>query len=375
MFQSPFVALTAMLTTLLAVPVAPPRQAEPTFVYAEDPLHAQKQFGIYLNGGSAANDQLMDKVIKQLPRRGVSTVVVDVKDHYIYVSAPEGSIADRYRLALSLYDLKELVQAAHSEGLYVIARYVAVKDKQMGDIISGTRIRHPITDEELPTEWVDPSNETVLEYNKELLATVAASGVDEINLDYIRYPSDNLLALNSVSTEQKVRNLEEYIRMARDTIDATASGTKLGISTFAILGWQYEENVRTIAQDVVRFAPLVDVISPMAYPQTFSVAGGYYNPSIHPRSRNYWLVYRTLQGYKELLGDEHSWKLRPWIQMYFMEPADMLDQMDAVYDSGLCGFTVWSQGNYYTSFYEALSQWSGPPERCIDTSGEVEVLE
>lgn len=45
----------------------------------------------------------------------------------------------------------------------------------------------------------------------------------------------------------------------------------------------------------------------------------------------YWLVYRTLTGYNDLLGPEHSGKIRPWIQGYGVTTKDMQDQMRAVY--------------------------------------------
>jgi hypothetical protein len=58
-------------------------------------------------------------------------------------------------------------------------------------------------------------------------------------------------------------------------------------------------NVEHLGQDVVRFAPLLDVISPMAYPASFA-ENEYYKPGVNPRSRMYYLVYRTLTGYRKL---------------------------------------------------------------------------
>jgi hypothetical protein len=133
---------------------------------------------------------------------------------------------------------------------------------------------------------------------------------------------------------------------------------RLGISTFAILGWDYAINLETLGQDVVRFAPLVDVISPMAYPQTFA-EGSYYDPKKDPGSRMYFLVWRTLKGYKEFLGDQ-SWKLRPWLQSYNADAQDVRDQLKAVYDNGLCGFQFWNAGNGYSETYAGMNDWKAP---------------
>lgn len=323
----------------------------------------QKQFGIYLNAQNVGDEEFVRLVLERLPERGVPALVFDVKDAYVYFDSTESDIAQESGLVISLYDLKDIVDQAKEKGIYTIARYVAVKDKLFGNIYPDTRLADPQTGRRLDTEWVKPAHEKVLEYNRQLITEVAKSGVDEINLDYIRYPTDNLTSLGKFTTAEKIVHVEAFVRMARRAVDFVGLDTKLGISTYAILGWNFEDNIKTLAQDVVRFAPFVDVISPMAYPQTFSEAGGYYIPGAHPRSRMYWLVYRTLSGYQELLGED-AWKLRPWIQGYYTSAGDMVDQIEAVYDVGLCGFTIWSAGNYYQSFYTALQQLDAVPERC-----------
>ncbi|MDA0376170.1 MAG: hypothetical protein O3A80_02580 [bacterium] len=322
----------------------------------------QKQFGIYLNSSNAGDQEFLEGVIDRLPDLGIPALVFDVKGHYVYFDSQSG-LANDANLVVPLIDLPALVEKAHSKGIYTIARYVAVRDKFLGRAFPETRMSDPITGEPLDTEWVHPSHHTVLQYNRELIYEIAQAGVDEINLDYIRYPTDNLTSLNKMSAKEKIVHIEAFVRMARRAIDMSGSDTKLGISTYAILGWQSDDNIRTLGQDITRFAPFVDVISPMAYPQTFSTAGGYFDPAIHPRSRMYWLVYRTLEGYKEVLGEEYAWKLRPWIQGYYTDAEDMTDQIEAVYDAGLCGFTVWSASNYYQPLYSALRN-SRTPNGC-----------
>ncbi len=159
--------------------------------------------------------------------------------------------------------------------------------------------------------------------------------------------------------------------MAREAIDSCNPSVKLGLSTFAILGWNYEANLETLGQDVVRFAPLVDIISPMAYPATFT-SEGYYVPGRNPGSRMYYLVWRTLTGYQKLLGDD-AWKLRPWIQGYSVTVKNVQDQMQAVADAGLCGFQVWNAGNNYGNTYEAMKSWHAPavcPDAAASSSAQ-----
>ena len=326
----------------------------------------QKQYGIYLNAGNTGNEEFAAGVLERLPKRGIPALVFDVKEHYVYFES-DSDLANEGNLVASLYDLKDLVAEAKSKGIYTIARYVALSDRQLGRAFPETRMRHPISGDPLDTDWVHPSHEKVLAYNRELITEVAKSGVDEINLDYIRYPTDQIAALSKMSTKEKIVHVEAFGRMARRAIDMAGTDTKLGLSTYAILGWHYDLTLETTGQDIARFAPFVDVISPMAYPQTFA-RGAYFDPTLHPRTREYYLVKRTLDGYKEILGEEHAWKIRPWIQGYSMESWGMREQIDAVYDAGFCGFTVWSQRNYYQPLYAALKHAVEVPDRCALSS-------
>lgn len=363
--------LTKIYTSLLGLVLL----FQPLSVSAESLAlsHPQKQFGIYLNASNTGDEEFVDLVLERLPGRGIPALVFDVKGYYVYFDS-EAELASDAELVISLFDLEDLLTKAKEQGIYTIARYVSVKDKRLGEIFPETRMQDPITGEPLDTEWVSPSHTTVLEYNRQILTELALAGVDEINLDYIRYPTDQVSSLSKMTKQEKVVHIEAFVRMARRAIDSVGSETKLGISTYAILGWHFDQNVKTLGQDVARFAPFVDVISPMAYPQTFSVGGGYFDPTLHPRSRMYWLVYRTLDGYKEVLG-EHAWKLRPWLQGYYVTAEDMKDQIAAVYDSGLCGFTVWSASNYYQPLYSALRSMKSIPDRCHMTQSIAQSIE
>jgi|TARA_Y100000310_G_scaffold175693_1_gene175766 hypothetical protein len=348
---------------LLLLPFSTLAQSPDTF--------PQKQIGIYLNATNAGDDEFVAGVIDRLPDRGIPALVFDIKGNYVYFDSQSG-LANEANLVVSLIDLPALVEKAHSKGIYTIARYIAVRDKFLGRAFPQTRMSHPETGVALDTDWVHPSHETVLEYNRQLIGEIASAGVDEINLDYIRYPTDNLRSLSAMSTGEKIVHLEAFVRMARRAIDMADSDTKLGISTYAILGWYYDSTIQNIGQDIVRFAPFVDVISPMAYPQTFAY-GAYFDPALHPRTREYYLVSRTLKGYIEILG-EHAWKLRPWIQGYYVDTGDMTEQIAAVYDSGLCGFTVWSASNYYQPLYSSLRALE-VPDRCSITEEVAQVIE
>jgi len=320
-----------------------------------------KQKGVYLTASSVARSTFLDETVEKVKTSNGNAVIFDVKGGGVlyHSGAP---MANELGLVRSIYDLPAVIEKLHAEGLEVIGRFVAIKDEAFTAKRPDTRVKHPITGQVLNYTWVDPANDDAIRFNMESMCELAASGIDEINLDYIRFSTAEVGALSVLSGKEKADRVEKFILAARETINRCGPKTRLGLSTYAILGWSYDINVETLGQDVVRFAPLVDVISPMAYPATFA-EGHYYNPAVHPRSRMYYLVHRTVTGYRELLGPDHSWKIRPWIQGYGVTTKNMQDQMDAVYDSGSCGYLVWNAGNNYAPTYAAMSK-SDVPVQC-----------
>ncbi len=318
--------------------------------------------GVYLTPGSMKRADFYDQTLQSLVEAGASSVIFDVKGSYVYF-ATNAPLPNEISLVLPSYDLPAVIQKAHDKGLYVIGRFIALKDPLFAERRPEVQIRHPVSGVSVGSLWVDGSAPLVHEYNRQVLVKLIQSEIDEVNFDYIRFPTEYPPQAIGILGREKADKVESFLLMARRTIDEVNPNVKLGISTYAILGWNYPINVEALGQDFVRFAPLVDVISPMAYPNSFA-QNAYYRPGKDPRSRMYFLVWRTLDGYAKLLGPEHAWKLRPWIQGYGATAKDMREQIDAVYDAGMCGFLVWNAANAYGVSYEAISGLPEPPERC-----------
>ncbi len=321
-----------------------------------------RQMGIYITASSAADDDFLTTTFDAMTRVGATTFVVDVKGTTVYYHS-QAPFATSIDIVRPVYELPEILRRAKEHGFYTIARYIAIKDQLFTDLAPETQLRHKDKGYPVQLGWVDPAHPTAQLYNSELLCELAAhADLDEINLDYIRL-SSVMPYSTGYTGDEKAERLVNFIKMARDTIDRCGPKTRLGVSTYAILGWRFMENRETIGQDVVQYAPYVDVISPMAYPATFT-SPAYYTPGKDPVSRDYWLVYRTLTGYRSLVGPEQEHKIRPWIQAYSVSTKNVVDQMNAVVDAGFCGFTFWNANNNYGPVLKAFEQWK-QPERCL----------
>ncbi len=343
------------------LPPAPETPPVPVFTGPSHQEIMRNVTGVFLTSGSAGRAQFLDDTMRDVKAAGGNAIIIDVKGSRVYFST-DASLANQYELVQPMYDLPAIIEKAHAEGLYVMGRLIAVKDDGITSRAPETLVRHPVSNAVLSYGWIDPSNELALQYNREVICSLAKMGIDEINLDYIRFSTANFGALKVWTGQEKAEKVRKFVEMTRATIDECGPKTLFGMSSYAILGWNYPVNLETLGQDIVAFAPMVDIISPMAYPATFT-SPEYYVPGRNPGSRMYWLVYRTMTGYQELLGPEHSKKIRPWIQGYGVTTQNMKDQMQALTDAGVCGFQVWSAGNNYAPTYAAMPSFRRP-ENC-----------
>jgi hypothetical protein len=115
--------------------------------------------------------------------------------------------------------------------------------------------------------WVDPYSEEVWEYTAAIAEELHRRGFDEIQFDYIRFPTDGE---NLGDTRYRWRDqgmdmesaMISFLRHIRSRIDAP-----LSVDIYGANGW-YRTGART-GQEVELMAPYVDVICPMYYPSHF----------------------------------------------------------------------------------------------------------
>lgn len=138
-----------------------------------------------------------------------------------------------------------------------------------------------------------------------------AGGFDEIQFDYIRFPTDGRNMANAVfrwkeKGMDKESALLSYLAYARKNIDAP-----IGIDIYGANGW-YRSGTRT-GQDVEQLSEYVDIICPMFYPSHFEQNFLDYAPySERPYRIYYYGTYRnTVIGRNRII-------IRPWVQAFYL---------------------------------------------------------
>lgn len=280
--------------------------------------------------------------------------------------------------------MKNLVERFHKKGVYVIGRTVvfqdsyfatkkrpdlALRDKNDTLCFSGKK--------EWQRYWVDMASPEVMDYNIEIAKDAVDIGFDEINFDYIRFPSDFKgdcgRRENTAYPVWQGNNLKEPERRAskyavmRNFYSKAASTLKrhaasqgknivLSIDVFGEISLYGEEP--GIGQKLSDIAQFFDVISPMPYPSHYQCGTfGVHDPNAHP-----YLTYkRTLSaGVKILSSFDSQAEMRPWIQDFswpniygcgpkiIYGPEEVKAQITAGEELGINGFMLWNGGSVFT---------------------------
>ena len=133
---------------------------------------------------------------------------------------------------------------------------------------------------------MDPFSEEVWKYNVEIGKELIKLGFDEIQFDYIRFPTDGENLADAFYRWQdegmdKESALMSFLSYARQEIKAPIS-----IDVYGANGW-HRSGSRT-GQEVEVLSDYVDVICPMYYPNHFSQNFMAYPPEIQRPYRIYY---------------------------------------------------------------------------------------
>lgn len=318
---------------------------------------------IYLRGENAVPGRI-EAEVRRMKKAGANGLVFDVKDIPGVVSYVS-SIAEveRYRKhRASIPDLDKMIDYLHRNDIYVIARVALFQDANLADV----RPDLAIEDVNSPTGkllvkgrpiWVDPGHPDVQLYNLKIIHELVQRGVDEIQLDYIRYPAEGDLSgarYYGVQTPlDKTEHLKSFLSAA--WVLTRFTDVKLAVDVFGILAWGEEADRNNTGQRLEAFAPYVDVVSPMLYPSHFNRGfDGFAQPADEPEH-----FYRTgNEKVRRIMGSRVT--VRPWLQAFRWRVSHygedyILRQIRGSEAGGGEGWMMWNAGNDYDVVYRALS--------------------
>lgn len=284
--------------------------------------------GIYLTGWVAGDAARRADLYALVRRAGMNAVVIDVKDSSGNEFADSGAVA-----------------AAHEAGLYAIARIVSFENGALAaerpDLAFQLDGRVWLGESGLP--WVDPRKEATREALVALALKAVAMGFDEVQLDYVRFPTGpGADRLDRGDAASRVAAIDVFLREMRAALPdrVRLSADLFGLTTTAV-------DDMNIGQDLRAVAKAVDVVSPMMYPSHYAPNSyGFPDPDLAPRGV-------ILAGLADALVkvDGRAAQLRPWLQAFSLgHPYGLTQvraQIDAASERGVKSYLLWDPANRY----------------------------
>ena len=333
---------------------------------------------LYINAEAIKN---IDDYINLAKETNVNTFVIDIRDSSVvsYKSdVIETYSPTSYNVAYYTKDeFKKQLEKVKEEGIYMVARITVFKDKNF-------MIDHPeyaildLNNNNNPFEfgasyWPSPYSREVWQYNVELAKEVVNEfGFNEIEFDYVRFPEQidyyadilNALDLQNIYGETRSQAIQRFLMYACDEIHKVNAYVSVDV-----FGETSNDYVCAYGQYLPAISNVVDVVSPMPYPDHF-------NKHDYGIEEVVWTVpYKLLTIWSKQIKERQSEipcpaLIRTYIQGYdsikspYIEYDNdkLAEQIEALIDGGIYdnGYIIWngvSSLDKYYSFKEALSKY------------------
>jgi hypothetical protein len=362
---------------------------------------------IYMTSCVAGTPSFRDRLITLMEETEINSVIIDIKDYSGTISfSPKSDVWKPAWAAAECgaRDIRELIARLHDLDIFVIGRITVFQDPFFAPKNPSLAVQRA----DQTTVWkdgkglsfIDVASKPYWDYIIELSIDSYNIGFDELNFDYVRYPSDGNMAdtyyPQSVAGEygmDRQANLEAFFsylstELAKEAkfADYKHTGTGRASSTpytsadlFGMTTTNFDD--LSIGQVQDRTAPYFDFIAPMVYPSHYPNSFlGLGNPNDHPyQVVNYAMqagvnrmissttpmeaflhepIYSTnASGTKTFTGKYTkpvytADKFRTWIQDFDYggdyDAADVRAQIQASYDAGVNSWMIWAPSNIYT---------------------------
>ncbi|OHA58403.1 MAG: hypothetical protein A2571_01325 [Candidatus Vogelbacteria bacterium RIFOXYD1_FULL_44_32] len=335
---------------------------------------------VYMTSCVAGTPSLRERVLKLVRETEINAVVVDLKDYTGALSFPakaedlQGYVSSDCPIG----DLEALVKELHADNIYLIGRVTVFQDplfakRNPSEAVKKKSDQNILWADRKGINYIDPGSKVAWEHIVGIALDAYNQGVDEINFDYIRFPSDgNMQDISFPISElrSKPAVLEEFFSYLNQKLKP--SGMIISADLFGMTTSSYVDV--GIGQMWERTIPHFDYVAPMVYPSHYYTGfAGYTNPNEHP----YEIVHealasavaRTVATTTMVLTKDgqavastspqlytkkgyNRAKIRPWLQDFdYPVPytAEMVRaQIRATSDLGLTSWMMWDPSNHYT---------------------------
>ena len=316
--------------------------------------------GLYLPINHALEPAQLNRHMEIIRNRNLNMIVIDMKDDLGRLRfTPNNPVITQWGRVFEPVNLESFLQRMKNAGVYTVARVVVFKDPE---VYNKDRNRYAVWDRRnnapwqgttstglIGERWVDPYAEEFWEYIAVLSQELCQRGFDEIQYDYIRFPTDGL-NLGDAQYRWHTQGMTmdsaiiSFLRHVRQRIQSPIS-----VCIYGANGW-YRTGART-GQEVELLAQWVDIIAPMYYPSHFEQ-----HFLAHPPAdqRPYRIYYQGTLRNSFIARNRVI--IRSWVQSFFLNvsydrefygPEYVRLQVQGTRDAGNGGLTYWNNIGRY----------------------------
>ena len=333
--------------------------------------------GIYVTGTVAGSESVW-ALIKDLKAHGGNTIVFDAKDMNGKISYASDIPMTKAIKAFDgdmITNLPKFIERVHAEGIHCAARVALFHDTRLARrkpqlALKSKRSGKPWL-EAGDLSWVDPSLVEVQDYNLAMFKELIAAGVDEIQMDYVRFPAqgDTPDIAWSTMKDQKVRHevITAWTKRAKEAV--SPSGALLSADVYGVVAWDQGIDVKITGQQLHDMAPHLDVLSPMLYPSHFY--GTFDKFSYPPDHPEHFIGEGVRRVAKKTEGS--GCHIRPWLQAFPYRihnygAAYVARQLKANDEAKGTGWLLWNAENDYKVGFAGVSQFAKGDHAAVTTA-------
>jgi len=303
----------------------------------------------------------------------LNSLVIDIKENGYINYESNIPLARELSLWKKVYDVNEVLKKCHDNNIYVIGRIVVFRDNGLSTQKPEYGIKKPngsLWKEGKHGSWTNPYIQEVCDYNIEIAKEAAELGFDEIQFDYVRFPTTSAKEVAyGDDAPPKSEAINGFLKKAAEEIkkvrDIPVSADIFGIVI------ESDRDGKAIGQMFDEIGLHIDYISPMIYPSHYAnaskgVFGNGVGQTINgilftaPDLEPYKVIYNALLKTKDRISKVPGYKakVRPYLQDFTIKMTEgyyqvygakqVREQIQAVYDAGYEEWILWDGSNTYS---------------------------
>jgi len=372
----------------------------PNYIPIPKPLKS-----IYMSQCVVGTPSFRNDLVELIEETELNSVIIDIKDYTgkIAFDTDHPDLVKSVSNECGARDMKSFIDTLHSKGIYVIGRITVFQDPYYSLAYPELAVKFETPEGAVWKDgkglsFIDVGAEPFWEYIVTLSLESYKFGFDELNYDYIRFPSDGPMSnirFDWAGNKEKQVALEEffvYLHKEMKNPDNYPKGVNppvISADLFGMVTTNHDD--LNIGQVLERALPYFDYIAPMVYPSHYPDGfNGWSDPNTVPyelikfvmdsavrrtvATESYAQSFDSKPIYKDVIVPPTSSttatttkkvatgkytkrsydknKIRPWLQDfdYPVEytAQDVRAQIEATYDAGLDSWMLWAPSNRYT---------------------------